>query len=900
MNAGTIIAQNYLAQARVLAASYLEHHPDTTFFVLIVDSPPQPAIQTTEAFEVLRLADIGLDEREAHRMAAIYDLTELATAVKPWFLRHLLERSNGDPVAYFDPDVEIFTPLPELAPLAEQHSIVLTPHITEPSSFDPDDLGEYAARMGGVYNLGFIAVGRGSSDFLDWWSQRLSRECIVAPDRGLHTDQRWIDFVPGLFDHTVLRDAAFNLAWWNVPRVELRWTGARYEVDGRPLRFFHFTGFDPQRPHLFSEHQGGRPAVLLSEHADLRRLCHEYAAKALAAGHSKTSRTPYGWGALTGGMPLDRRTRRLYRSALLAAERDGAPEPPNPFDDGRASAFVDWLNEPVEGGSSAKISRYLHALWQSRDDLRARFPDVRWADAQPFLDWVAKSARAEEPIPHELVPHDSGDPDGAREPEPLREGVSLVGYLRAETGVGEAARQLLGALDRTGIPFATVTYAASPARQEHDAAERAEPPTYDTNVICVNADQIEEFAYEAGSEFFAQRYSIGLWWWEIAEFPSRFDSAFDVVHEVWVGSEHSRRSVAAATSKPVLTIPVPVEVEPPPQRSRAELGLPEGFVFLFSFDFLSIFERKNPIGVVDAFKRAFRPGEGPTLVIKNINGERALAELERLRAAADERSDIRLVEGHFSAQEKNALMGACDCYVSLHRSEGFGLTMAEAMAYGKPVIATAYSGNLTFMDEANSYLVPYELGRVPSGCDPYPAGSEWAEPDLDEAARLMRHVHEHQEEAGARGELARQTIRDNHSTERTAAFLTERLNEIRKMRNEPQETNGRTRGLDRAFDFVTQGANGGIEAPSRLGPLGRLARRTLFRVLRPYTFQQRTFESAVLDALREAEESVSLTNDRLAQILEQVERLSRDFADARFTQEERVQRLEDALKLERE
>ena len=184
--------------------------------------------------------------------------------------------------------------------------------------------------------------------------------------------------------------------------------------------------------------------------------------------------------------------------------------------------------------------------------------------------------------------------------------------------------------------------------------------------------------------------------------------AFDYVDEVWTATRVRRRPGSAPIGRrPVYTdAAAGAGAAHARRRSRGRrLDLPPGFLFLFVFDFFSILERKNPLGLIDAFTRAFRPDEGPTLVIKTINGERRLTDLERLRAAAAGRRDILIVDEYYSAEQKNALMGLCDCYVSLHRSEGLGLTMAEAMALGKPVIATGYSGNLDFMTPENSYLV---------------------------------------------------------------------------------------------------------------------------------------------------------------------------------------------------
>ncbi len=206
-----------------------------------------------------------------------------------------------------------------------------------------------------------------------------------------------------------------------------------------------------------------------------------------------------------------------------------------------------------------------------------------------------------------------------------------------------------------------------------------------------------------------------------------------------------------------------VALPPPVQRPDAaaeplRLGVPEGFLFLFVFDYLSTIQRKNPVGLIEAFKRAFAPGEGARLLIKTINGPlRPLAE-EEVLWAADGREDIHVVDRSLSGAELAGLMAACDCYASLHRAEGFGLTLAEAMAIGKPTIATGYSGNVDFMDAENSYLVDYTIGRVGPECEIYPPEGEWADPSVEHAAELMRRVYEQPREAERRGARAAQDI----------------------------------------------------------------------------------------------------------------------------------------------
>jgi glycosyltransferase involved in cell wall biosynthesis len=831
VNACTIVARNYLPAARLLARSFLAQHVGSSFSILLLDATEPET--SDEGFEVLTPYNIGIERREVHRMAMIYDVKEFATAVKPWLLRTL---SSSDVAVYFDPDIEIFAPLDDIADLAQEHSIVLTPHMLTPLPNDgllPDDLMILQA---GTYNLGFIAVGRGAADFLDWWSEKLSRDCLVAVERGQFVDQRWVDFVPVLFDHVVLRDPTCNVAYWNLHERSLRRAEGRYEVDGGPLRFFHFSGFDPRRGSQLSAHLGRWARTRLNEHPELAQLCGEYAGRLMDIGYREHKDLPYRFDSLEQGISVDSRMRRVYREALEERDRDGRAEPPDPFDPASAKKFLDWLNEPVARGG---LSRYLFALYRDSPDLQSRFPFIRNLHRDSFLRWIALSGRHEENIPPELMPKVALSPSSklasmvnrwglsvelslqsaaarypvlqrgtplyfalrrasvwlsrrstlepAPGPRDLRleieatptAGINIVGYMRAELGIGEVARKLIAGIRRSGIPFATITYRNTVSRQEFPFEERdPRRVQYDTNLVCINADQLRAFARDAGQTFFSGRYTIGVWFWELETFPDEFRGAFEFVDEVWVASDFVKCAITSATDKPVKVVPLPLEAPAAEPLERSSLNLPDSFLFLFTFDFMSVVERKNPLGLVSAFKQAFSPGEGPGLVIKSINGDRNIAGLERLRFAAAEHPDIHVVDGYVAPETNYRLMASCDCYISLHRSEGLGLTMAEAMSYGRPVIATGYSGNLTFMDEENSYLVPYTLVSVGPGSDPYPATATWAEPELSRASELMRHVYENRAESAERGMRGLRDITKRHSLDHTAEFLSDRLDQI--------------------------------------------------------------------------------------------------------------------------
>jgi glycosyltransferase involved in cell wall biosynthesis len=444
---------------------------------------------------------------------------------------------------------------------------------------------------------------------------------------------------------------------------------------------------------------------------------------------------------------------------------------------------------------------------------------------------------------------------GERGGEAGLDGVNAIGFFRAEFGHGEAGRRILAGIDRAGIPHATIAVKTPHHREKHPFNARGDRPAYPTNVVCLNPEHMLEFAQLGGAGLFLDHYTVGVWCWEASRFPDAFRPAFELVDEIWVASDYVAEILHDAGDKAVHVFPMPVEVAPAPDMTREQLGLPPGrFVFFFSFDFFSTLERKNPFGLIEAFKRAFEPGEGPVLVIKTINGKRQGTELKRLRAAAGEHPDIRVVDGYVSPEEMRGLVARSDAFVSLHRSEGFGFGMAEAMAQGKPVIATRYSGNLTFMDDENSYLVGFGLTPVPPGSANYPAGALWADPDLDEASAAMRLVVEHPDEAATRAARGREAISRNHSLDRTAEFMRERLGEIAKL---PPKEHTEEPAVARARRFLAVGPSLSWTAPSgRFGRLGVWARKALLRLLRPYTVRQREWESLVVDSMREQAERI--------------------------------------------
>jgi glycosyltransferase involved in cell wall biosynthesis len=307
---------------------------------------------------------------------------------------------------------------------------------------------------------------------------------------------------------------------------------------------------------------------------------------------------------------------------------------------------------------------------------------------------------------------------------------------------------------------------------------------YRINLFHVNADQAPIVYNELGPGFYAGRYNIGYWFWEVTTFPEEWFDRFRFFDEIWVASKFVQDALARVAPTPVVNMGLPLGEPSPLPISRVAHGWPtDRFVFLYAFDVLSVFERKNPLGLIEAYRRAFGPEcQDTCLVLKAFRLYQRPHYRKQVEQAVASVSGI-LLDRQMDRREMDGLYDACDAYVSLHRSEGFGMTIAEAMSLGKPVVATAYSGNMDFMSVDNSYPVRFRLMELERSYGPYQEGSVWADPDLDHAAALMRRVFEEREEAVGKGRRAAADIRSLYGDRAIARRIIERLTHIERIQS---------------------------------------------------------------------------------------------------------------------
>jgi glycosyltransferase involved in cell wall biosynthesis len=738
----SIISPNYRHFARVLMDSARQHHPEWDRFVLVVGESPS-AGRDAEPFTPVVLEALALPK--ARQFCFRYTLLELNTAVKPWMFAHLFGQGY-DRVIYLDPDIVLYTPLVELDALPSQTFLVLTPHLTGSIGTGEDHPSERTIMQAGAYNLGFLSVSRqpALASFLSWWQEKLEFQCVVEVERGLFVDQKWMDLAPGLFPNVaILRHEGYNVAYWNLRQRHLAEADGGLTSNGQPLRFFHFSGADPAFPEMVSKHDG---RLRLTDVGAAGGLVDDYSAALRSAGYDSFRNAPYGFGTFTDGTRLPDAARIAYRHSAelqLAAGDD-------PFAHPELFTGLRDAYRPPLAARMAVLS--YQTLSRARPLVRLVPKPMRTAMREFLLGRRESAARS------------------FRGRATLSPGLNVAGYVGRDTGVGESARLCLRSCQAAGLPSQIIDIDATGAGTM--------PPRHRATIYHVNADQTLIVRDQLPQLFENSAYNIGCWHWELPELPDPWIASAAALEEIWAPSAFIQSSISRKVTLPVVHMPHGIEVGEieacPPQ----ELGVPPGrFTYLCMFDFASVMQRKNPFGAIEAFCRAFPASASSpaTLLIKTSHADAFPDDYARLQERLRGEEHIVLTDRVLSRGRLNGLLVSCDAVVSLHRAEGFGLILAEAMSLGKPVVATGWSGNMDFMNSGNSCPVAYELVTLDRPYLDYEAGQQWAEPDLDDAARWMRRIVEEPEWRARIGARARETIRTRFSPEAAGLRYRRRL-----------------------------------------------------------------------------------------------------------------------------
>jgi glycosyltransferase involved in cell wall biosynthesis len=823
----TTLTRQTLANARVLAHSIQANHSNVRIIGCALGISNE--LRAGEPFDVVWSEDLvaETDAGQGH--------TSVTLATAPGILMAHALKNGADIAAYLDPRVKVYAPLEPLLSQARDASIILARRVKQlPDDGERPDHADLL--VAGQITPSFLAAsGPEGVRFVRWWSQGIASSGTPA---------RWLELVPQAFRSVAwLDDQGGDVSFWNLHERPLERRGTVVLSGGQPLRLFDFSGFRPDRPYLLSE------LVTRNRPLDdpvLGDLCGEYAEEVRAVGWHPPNDDLALEARFGNGLPMTPLLRRLWAEAEVDGQRFGDTESPL-----AADAFAAWLREPAEAGAEAGVNRYLYAVYVARRDLQAAFPDLD-RGGRALIAWVREYGQQELDLIPDLLPG-SVDESGVGGHAYLA--VNVFGYLRDTLGLAEAARLYITAIEAAGLPLRTTAVAPDlPIEPGSKALKRLGDRVYEQrhsshepafNLVCLNGDHLVDFVKTGGGELLLGRVTIGHWAWETDILPPSWLPGFDHVDEIWVNSRFVAENLGRVSPVPVVVIPQAISV-PDVTGVVAPLIGDGRFTFLFLFDFFSTLKRKNPTGLVDAFSRAFAPDEGPRLLLKSINEQFRPDAAAELREHIAGRNDIELVDRFLEPAETAALIARANCYVSLHRSEGFGLTLAESMALGTPVIATGYSGNMDFTTERNSYLVGWRPTAVGPDCDVYPAEGTWAEPDVEHAAELMRHVWSHPNETAEKAARARVDIGRRYAPDVAGSVLEARLRTLAQRRlglavrpHPPFESIERELRLDLRRGLPSQ----------RRGT--DFLRSAAMRLMLPFTVHERRLDRALLDALRE-------------------------------------------------
>ena len=425
-----------------------------------------------------------------------------------------------------------------------------------------------------------------------------------------------------------------------------------------------------------------------------------------------------------------------------------------------AQRWRTWLRETVlESQAKVVVPRAAYLLWQRYEQLQRAFNIHTEQGITGLAMWSAEVWSTQ----REFLWIDQPPQASARPASPTKErpfGLNLIGFAFGELGIGEDVRMAVAACEAAGIPFVVVNIHPGDTLRQADqalatqvakAGEQDDPAPYAFNLFCLTAFDTARVFLERGDGLFAGRYNVGWWPWELPVWPQDWSFVFDLVDEVWAATTFTHRMYTEATrhasspSTPVTLVPMPASVDRVRPMSRTELGLPQNkFLFLYVFDFNSYLARKNPFATVKAFRQAFDASDSSVgLVLKTMNANPKNPEWKRFVRECFKDPRIVILDRTMERGEVLGLIQTCDAYVSLHRSEGLGRTLAEAMLFGKPVIGTNFSGNTDFLTESTGFPVKWKPKSVREGQYPFVKQTDrpwWAEPSIPDASRALRRA----------------------------------------------------------------------------------------------------------------------------------------------------------------
>jgi hypothetical protein len=719
----TVIAPNYGPQAMILGESIAKHMPDVVFRIVVLQDCPDTSyiqnginsylssLETTIDHTAVNFQDFDWSDFDVANCVNQYDLLEFATSVKPTILKNYVNEGYKR-VTYLDPDIQVFANFTEL--FDSKKSVAVTPHMLEDFPFDSKLPNQQSILYAGIYNLGFISVTSGALPFLEWWENKLSKYCSMDVQAGYHVDQRWVDWATSFADVDVLRDPGLNVAYWNLHERTLAGGSVnRLNVVGSEmyaLRFFHFSGFVGPTLERISKHCTRK----FEETDDLIETLANYSKRRT---YWKSYLGPIIWSL--GGRLAGASLPETWRKDLLAHNRKIQTQT---FEIRNTFQSKEFHFCPCLACESKFASESINLLL---NQFSANYiPSVDFRNQYSLFSELRK-------IGYQELSHDA---ENWRDALPAN--LCLIGYFGAPTGVGQMARNTLRLLEDSGISVNIHIIQTGFDDQDllSEYLVKSQMSGNETSVIgFVNADMWIEHLVKPRLINIENQNIAAVWAWEIEDFPEYFRESAKYASKIYGISQFSAKALSNFLRTNVGVFPtfgnIPLRVDYLDKSTSAG----DKYV-LARFDAKSVIERKNPNGVLEVWEQVKSQLPNYKLVIKTIDFEKLSPPdlLDKVRNS----ERVVLIDQVYSEEQNRKLLNGASAYISLHRAEGLGLNILEALAADIPTITTNYSG-LSAEIKSFTFPVEYELIEIGMNAPPYPSTGSWADPSITSAANQL-------------------------------------------------------------------------------------------------------------------------------------------------------------------